>query len=69
MKYGVKVIFSDGREIDENEVFDTYEEAYEYGLQISSTDSLGGEIFSMSNPGDYPFEETDSEIEVYEIYY
>ncbi len=57
-----KIIFEG---IEEDEVFDTYEEADEYALYMVSCYHTGAEIFEMSNPGDYPYDpdyEPDYEI-------
>ena len=60
-----KVIF-DG--VEEDEVFYTYEDAEEYGLQCVSDWHTGSEILEMSNPGDYPYDPDDEpEYEIIEI--
>ena len=51
-----KIIF-EGDEQDE--VFDTYEEADEYALYLVSCYHTGGEVLEMSNPGDYPYDPDD----------
>lgn len=51
-----KIIFN-GEEQDE--VFDTYEEADAYALFLASCYHTGGEILEMSNPGDYPYDPED----------
>ncbi len=57
-----KIIFN-GEEQDE--VFDTYEEAEDYAHDLVGTYHEGGEILELSNPGDYPY---DPEVEPdYEI--
>lgn len=61
-KYGV--IF-DGE--DQDVVFDTYEEAEEHALYLSSCSRDGAEILHMSNPGDYDYDEDDFESPDYEI--
>ncbi len=59
-----KIIF----ESEENEVFDTYEEADEYALYLLSCYHIGGEILEMSNPGDYPYDPDDEpEYEIIEV--
>ena len=59
-----KIIF-DGEEQDE--VFDTEEEAEEYALYLRSCSSTGAEILHMSNPGDYEYDEDEYEPPEYEI--
>ena len=59
-------IVIDGEE--EDEVFNTYEEAEEYALYLESCYHTGGEILEMSNPGDYPYDPDDElEYEIIEI--
>lgn len=59
-----KVIF-DGEEQDE--VFDTYEDADQHGLYLCSCSELGAEILHMSNPGDYEYDEDSYEDPEYSI--
>ena len=60
-----KIIF-EGEE--EDEVFDSYEDAEEYALYLVSCYHTGGEIIEMSNPGDYPYDPDDEpEYEIVEI--
>ena len=64
-KYKIILSFSDGEEIERDEIFDTEEAAHEYALYLVGCASTGAEILNMSNPGDYPlddFEEPDYEI-------
>ena len=51
-----KVIF-DGEEQDE--VFDSYDEAVEFAMQQLSDWHAGGEVLELSNPGDYPYDPDD----------
>ena len=46
--------------------FDTYEDADEEALYNCSCFIEGGRILNMSNPGDYPLDESDQDID-YEI--
>ena len=62
MKY--RVIY--GGEM-EDEVFDTYEEAEDYALELRSCERTGAETRHMSNPGDYDYDEDDFEPSEYEI--
>ena len=59
-----KIIFA-GEEDDE--IFDTYEEAEEQALYYCSCARQGAEILHMSNPGDYDYDEEDWENPEYEI--
>ena len=66
-KYKVIYHWSDGTEDEEDELFDSEDEAQEAGLYGLSCVKLGGEILEMSNPGDYPFDERDYEDDDFEI--
>jgi len=59
-----KVIF-DGEE--EDEIFNSEEEAEEYALYLCSCTNSGAEILHMSNPGDYDYDEDSFEDPDYEI--
>lgn len=59
-----KVIF-DGEEQDE--IFDTEEDAEEHALYMRSCTRLGAELLHMSNPGDYDYDEDSFEGPGYEI--
>lgn len=59
-----KIIF-DGEE--QEEVFNTEEDAEDYALYLCSCSREGAEIFHMSNPGDYDYNEDDYEAPAYEI--
>ncbi|RXZ72958.1 hypothetical protein [Agromyces albus] len=61
---GFKVEWEDGDEDDE--VFDTYEEAEAHALEGVSNYHAGGEVLHLSNPGDYPEDDDDDDPE-YEI--
>lgn len=63
MKY--KIIF-EGDEQDE--VFDTYDDAEEYALYLSSCSKSGAETLHMSNPGDYDEDDYGSNYEIIEKY-
>ena len=63
-----RIIF-DGYE-DEDENFDTYEEAEAYGWECCSNAKVGAEILNLSNPGDYEYDEDnweDPDFEVIEV--
>ena len=59
-----KIVF-DGDE--EDEIFDSEEEAEEYALYLCSCARTGAEILNLSNPGDYEYDEDDFEDPDYEI--
>ncbi len=59
-----KVVFNDE---EQDEVFNTEEEAEEYALYLCSCTRQGAEILHMSNPGDYDYDEDDYEDPDYEI--
>jgi hypothetical protein len=54
MPYKVKMQYPDGTTEEEDEVFETREEADAYGLIQCSDYKAGGEVLHLSNPGDYP---------------
>jgi len=56
-----KLIFrnADGTEEEDDELFETEDEAQEAGLYGLSCMGLGREILHMSNPGDYPLSDDD----------
>ena len=59
-----KIVF-DG--VEEDEIYETEEEAEYYALEMCSNDRLGAEILHMSNPGDYYYDEDEYESPDYEI--
>ena len=54
MKYKVVMHYPDGTEEEEDELYDSEEQAEEAGCYSCSCYREGGEIFNLSNPGDYP---------------
>ena len=52
--YKVEMKYPDGTTHEEDEVFETEEEAREYGADQINNYVVGGEVLHMSNPGDYP---------------
>ena len=68
-KYQVMMLYPDGANEMMDEVFDSYDEAYEYGCECCSDYVVGGEILEMSNPGDYPLDPNvdDVDFEVVEV--
>ena len=71
MKYRVGLRFPDGNEVEceEDEIFDTEEEANEFGLYLLSCARTGNEMFHLSNPGDYSLndESTYNDVDIYII--
>ena len=59
-----KIIF-DGEEQDE--IFNSEEDAEEYVLYLCSCTREGAKILHMSNPGDYDYDEDEFEDPDYEI--
>ena len=59
-----KIIY-DGEE--EDEVFDTIEDAEDYAGYLRSCERTGAETLHLSNPGDYDYDEDDFEPSDYEI--
>ena len=57
-KYRV-ILHTDTEDQIEDELFETEDEATEYGLYCCSCYRQGAEILNMSNPGDYPLDEDD----------
>ena len=57
-----KVVFNDE---EQDEVFNTEEEAEEYALYLCSCTRQGAEILHRSNPGDYDYDEDDYEDRAY----
>lgn len=67
MAFKVVMHYSDGETEELDEVFETEEAADEYGLYMNSCTSLGAEILHMSNPGDYPDDDDESDFEIIEV--
>ena len=67
--FKVVLKFSDGDEVEDDERFETEEDAEEYGLVMLSNYNTGAEVLHMSNPGDYPLrgDDADPEVEVVEV--
>jgi hypothetical protein len=55
--------YPDGTKEEEDEVFETEEEARAYGLEQCSNYVAGGEVLHMSNRGDYPLREEDDDVD------
>ena len=64
-KFKIIMVYPDGDSEEQDDVFDTEEEANEYGLYLVGCTREGAEILNLSNPGDFPlddYEEPDFEI-------
>ncbi len=59
MAYKLFLIDEDGYEDEQDEIFDTEEEAEDYALYLKGCAQVGAEILHMSNPGDYPSDEAE----------
>lgn len=59
-----KVVFDDE---EQDEIFDSEEEAEEHALYLCSCTREGAEILHMSNPGDYDYDEDTYKSPEYEI--
>lgn len=68
MKYKVEMHYSDGTIEEDDEIFDTEEEARDHGEYMCSCYSDGAEILNISNPGDYPLDpDMEADFEVLEV--
>lgn len=67
-KFKVVMKYPDGTSEDEDELFDTQEEANETGMYAVSCYAQGGEVLNMSNPGDYPLDDGVADFEVIEVF-
>ena len=53
---------------DEGKVYETYDDAEDAALYYISCYHTGGEILELSNPGDYPYDETiEPDYEIVEV--
>lgn len=63
---GFKVQWGD--DFDDDEVFDTEEEAEQHALVVISNIHTGAEVLHLSNPGDYPEDDgVDPDYEIVEV--
>ena len=65
-KYKSILRFSDGETYEDDELFDTEEQALEHASYLSSCYKSGMETLNMSNMGDYPLDDIDDNI-TYEL--
>ena len=56
MKYKIIMIYPGEERVEEDELYDSYEEAESVTLDNCSAFHVGGEILELSNPGDYPYD-------------
>lgn len=67
-KYKVLIQYSNGASEEDDSIFNTVEEAEDYGNYLISCYYEGAEILNLSNPGDYPLDDFDEpDFEVVEI--
>ena len=69
-KYKVVYHWPDGTESEDDnygDYYDSEEQADEEGLYGLSCAKQGGEIMEMSNPGDYPYYESDYDDADYDV--
>ena len=67
-KYKIIMQYPDGTNEEQDEVFDTEEDAEEYANYLVSCSQEGAEILNLSNPGDYPLDDyEDPDFEIIEI--
>jgi hypothetical protein len=66
-KYKVIYYYPDGTSEEDDELFDTEEEAKEHGLYMCDCYRVGGEVLNMSNPGDYPLTDDECDYEVVKV--
>ena len=67
MGFKVVMVYPGGEREEEDEVFDTEEEANDFGLVQLENYSAGGEVLNLSNPGDYPLSEEEADFEIVEV--
>lgn len=67
-KYKIIMQYPDGTNEEQDEVFDTEEDAEEYANYLVSCSQEGAEILNLSSPGDYPLDDyEDPDFEIIEI--
>ena len=66
-RYKVIYHWTDGSEEESDEYFETEEQANEAGLYGLGCAKQGGELQELSNPGDYPYDESDYEDDSFEV--
>ena len=58
-KYKVIMHYSNGISEEEEDIFDTEDDAEQYALYLISCGKEGAEILNLSNPGDYDLDDYD----------
>lgn len=67
-KYKIVMKYSDGTNVEEDDIFDTEEDAEEYANYLVGCSRDGAETLNLSNPGDYPLDDDeDIDFEIIEI--
>jgi len=67
-KYKIIMQYADGTNEEEDNVFDTVEDAEEYANYLVSCNQEGAEILNLSNPGDYSLDDYEApDFEIVEI--
>jgi hypothetical protein len=61
--FKVVINYPDGTKEEDDEVFETEEEAEAHGLEQCSHYVAGGEVLHMSNAGDYPLRQDDDDVD------
>lgn len=67
MPYKVEIIYPGGTSEELDEIFESEEEATDYGLQSIGDYRLGNEILHLSNPGDHPLSDEDADFRVFGV--
>ena len=67
-KYKIIMQYADGTNEEEDNVFDTVEDAEAYANYLVSCNQEGAEILNLSNPGDYSLDDYEApDFEIVEI--
>lgn len=67
-QFKIEMQFSDGTCEVQDEVFDSEEDAEEYGNYLVSCDRAGAETLNLSNPGEYSLDDNeDASYEIIEV--
>ena len=61
--FKVTMTYPDGTTEDDDERFETKEEAHEYGEVQCSNYSAGAEVLHLHNPGDYSADDADADVD------
>lgn len=67
-KYKIVMQYSDGTKEEQDDIFDSEEEAEEYACYLVGCSRVGAETLNLSNPGDYPLDDFEApDFEIVEI--